>query len=42
MSARTPQRKTAGPRYYRVPSFWGLIVTLVIVVLLIFGLLRLG
>lgn len=42
MSQRKPPRRPAGPRYYRVPSFWGLLFTLLVVALLIFGLLRLG
>jgi hypothetical protein len=42
MSPRAPQRKPGGPRYYRLPSFWGLLFTFFVVLLLIFGLLRLG
>ena len=42
MLRRAPQRKPGGPRYYRVPSFWGLLFTFAVILLLIFGLLRLG
>ena len=37
-----PRKRRGGPQYYRLPSFWGLVATLIIVVLLIFYLLRVG
>lgn len=43
MSANTPRRKKpAGPQYYRVPAFWGLVAVLVIVVLLMVFLFRMS
>ena len=36
------RKRRAGPQYYRVPSFWGLVATLVIVGLLIYYLLHIG
>jgi hypothetical protein len=42
MSRNARRRKPAGPQYYRVPAFWGLVATLVIVVLLMIMLLRLA
>jgi hypothetical protein len=43
MSQNTPQRKRkAGPQYYRVPAFWGLVATLVIVIVLMVMLFRLA
>lgn len=42
MLPRAHQRKATGPRYYRVPSFWGLIATFIVVLLLIVFLLKLG
>jgi hypothetical protein len=42
MSPNAPRRKPPqGPRYYRMPSFWGLIFAFVLVILLIWGLSRL-
>lgn len=41
--APQPKRKAGvGPRYYRVPSVWGLLFTFVVVLLLIALLFRLG
>jgi hypothetical protein len=42
MLPRTPKRKPAGPRYYRLPSFGGLIFAFVVIAFLIFFLFRLG
>ena len=37
-----PRKQRRGPQYYRVPPFWGLVATLIIVVVLIALLLRLA
>ena len=42
MSPSAPRRKRAGPGYYRLPAFWGLVATLVIVVLLMTLLFRMS
>ena len=44
MFQRAPKRRKrpVGPRYYRVPSFWGLLFVLAVVVLLISVLFRVG
>jgi len=43
MSQRAPRRKlSAGPRYYRTPSLWGLVFTFVLVLILIFFLVRMA
>ena len=34
MSQNARPRKPSGPRYYRVPAFWGLVATFIIVVVL--------
>jgi hypothetical protein len=42
-NGNAPRRKRRlGPQYYRVPSFWGLVGVLIIVVLLIVFLSRLA
>lgn len=42
MLQRAPKRKPSGPRYYRLPSFGGLIFAFIVLALLIFFLFRLG
>lgn len=42
MSPNARRRKPAGPQYYRVPAFWGLVATLVIVIVLIVMLFRMA
>jgi len=43
MSQRVPQHRAAsGPRYYRLPPFWGLVFLFALVVLIIVFLRRLG
>lgn len=42
MSPRAPKRRPAGPRYYRLPSFGGLIFAFFVIAFLIFFLFRLG
>ncbi|HET9439959.1 MAG TPA: hypothetical protein VFO52_07295 [Longimicrobiales bacterium] len=43
MSPNAPQRKRrTGPQYYRVPAFWGLVATLVIVIVLMVMLFRMA
>jgi hypothetical protein len=32
--SRNARRRKPGPQYYRVPAFWGLVATFVIVVVL--------
>jgi hypothetical protein len=42
MSPNAPRRKPTGPQYYRLPSFWGLVATFIIVIVLIVMLLRMA
>jgi hypothetical protein len=42
MSPNARPRKPSGPRYYRVPAFWGLVATLIIVFVLMIMLFRLS
>lgn len=35
-----PPKRRGGPQYYRVPAFWGLVATFIIVVVVIAMLLR--
>jgi hypothetical protein len=42
MSQNARQRKPGAPRYYRVPAFWGLVATLIIVVVLMVTLFRMS
>ena len=42
MSPSAPRRKRVGPGYYRLPAFWGLVATFIIVVLLMTLLFRMS
>jgi hypothetical protein len=42
MSQNARRRKPGGPQYYRVPAFWGLVATLVIVIVLMVMLFRMA
>ncbi|HEY0305627.1 MAG TPA: hypothetical protein VGC44_11645 [Longimicrobiales bacterium] len=42
MSPNARRRRWSGPQYYRVPAFWGLVATFVIVIILMVMLFRMA
>jgi hypothetical protein len=42
MSPNARRRKPSGPQYYRLPAFWGLVATFIIVIVLIVTLFRMA